>query len=89
MIFQTSLQLHQTLNFEIPQYESLTILNQMTCTGRQINFEIVRDRNYKVFMNTIANKFYSLNEKIGLNNLGLKPALVAKLFKSSTMFKHN
>ena len=53
----------------------------MTCTSRQINFEILRDNYTKIGMNTTANKFYCLSRKIGLNSQN------TPLFTSKKMMK--
>ena len=35
MLYQAALSLHKTLNFEIPDFEAITVLNQMIFTSRQ------------------------------------------------------
>ena len=56
MRYQSSLQLHKIINFEQPNFEAVTVLNQMTCT-------II-----KIGMNTTVNKFYQLSGKVTLNS---------------------
>ena len=66
MLFQASLNVHKLLNQDLISLEIVTVLNQMICTGRQTSFEILRDNNSKIGMNTTANKFYCISGKIGL-----------------------
>ena len=49
----------------------ITVLNQMICTSRQVNFQICRSNCFKIGKNTTANKFYALNNQIGLGMLNL------------------
>ena len=53
----------------------------MTGTVRQTNFEIVRDNNKKIGMNTTANKLYCLSGKVGLLALNLEFVHYKKLMK--------
>ena len=46
------------LNDPIVTSETLYIIEQSVFTGRQINFEILRQNNNKIGINTQANKFY-------------------------------
>ena len=69
MIYQAALLLHKTTNFEVPDFEAITVLNQMTITSRQISFLIFRNNSTKIGMNTTSNKFYQLTGKIALNSL--------------------
>ena len=81
MNYQAAINLHKLLNFETITFESITILNQMTGTVRQTNFEIVRDNNKKIGMNTTANKLYCLSGKVGLLALNLEFVHYKKLMK--------
>ena len=73
MFYQISLNLHKVLNFEYhPTHEQTTVLEQMLCGRRQLKFEIARDFNGKIGMNTTANKFYYISKLIGLDSLNLK-----------------
>ena len=54
----------------------------MTCTRRQINFEILKDNNSKFGMNTTENKFYCLSGKIGLKNFNLCFVHFKKIMKT-------
>ena len=81
MLFQASLQLQKIFNQEVLSFESVTVLNQMTCNRRQTNFEILRDNNGKMGMNTTANKFYCLSGKISLLVINLDFVHYKKLMK--------
>ena len=69
MLFQASLSLHKILNEELLSFESVTVLNQMTCTRRQTVFKIPRDNKNKIGMNTTAKKYYCKSGKISLLSL--------------------
>ena len=81
MHYQAALNLHKLLNFETVNFETVTILNQMTGTVRQTNFEILRDNNKRIGMNTTANKLYCLSGKVGLLALNLEFVHYKKLMK--------
>ena len=86
MSYQSAIQLHKTLNFihwtEIqPNFESITVLNQMTFTIRQMNFIVFRDNKTKIGMNTTANKFYQLSGKISMDSLNYSFVHYKKLMK--------
>ena len=81
MLYQSSLQLHKVLNQEVLSFESVTVLHNMTCTRRQTTFEILRDNNGKIGMNTTSNKFYCLSGKISLLVLNLGYVHYKKLMK--------
>ena len=53
----------------------------LICTSRQINFQIMRNFDSKIGMNTTANKLYHLNNLIGLNMLNLNFVHYKKLAK--------
>ena len=74
MYYQLSLSLHKTLpNLEADlNFETITVLDQIICSGRQLNFQIHKQCNLKIGLNTTANKFYHLNNKISLSMLDLK-----------------
>ena len=71
MYYQLALNLHKTLNFNDyePSFEIITVLDQIICTRRQVLFQIFRNSNCKIGFNTTANKFFHLNNKIGLEQL--------------------
>ena len=81
MLYQSSLKLHKMLNDPIVTTETLHIIEQSVFTGRQITFEIVRQNNNKIGMNTQANKFYHITKMIGLDKLNLSFVHYKKLMK--------
>ena len=81
MSYQAALSLYKTINFEVPDFEAITVLNQMTVSSRQTSFIIFRNNSTRIGMNTTSNKFYQLTNKITLNSLGLTFAHYKKLMK--------
>ena len=83
MYYQLALSLHKTLNTDVLDltFETITVLDQMICSRRQINFEIFRNSNRKIGFNTTANKFFYLNGKIGLELLNLTKIRFKKIAK--------
>ena len=81
MLYQSSLNLHKILNQDLISLEITTVLNQMICTRRQTTFEIIRDNNCKIGMNTTANKLYCLTGKISLLALNYSFVHYKKLMK--------
>ena len=83
MYYQLALNLHKTLKHEETDlnFEIITVLDQMVCTGRQIKFQIFRNSNCKIGSNTTANKFFHLNGVIGLDLLNLKRVHIKKIAK--------
>ena len=71
--YQIALNLHKSLNNveNDLSFERLMILDQIVCTSRQINFQTLRNFNTKIGLNTTANKFYHLNNKISFDRLNL------------------
>ena len=82
-LYQSSLKLHKTVNENLEDltFEQITVLNQMICTSRQVNFQVCRSNCFKIGMNTTANKFYALNNQIGLSMLNLSFVHFKKLAK--------
>ena len=78
---QAELLLHKTTNFEVPDFEGITVLNQTTLTSRQTSFLILGNNSTRIGMNTTSNKFYQLTGKILLNSLGLTFTHFKKLMK--------
>ena len=73
MLYKVAICLHKTLN-EIDSHlktETIRLFEQIICSRRQINFELFRNNDYKIGMNTSANKFYHINKLIGLDKLNL------------------
>ena len=83
MYYQLSLSLHKTLNTDACDFalETISVLDQMICTRRQINFAIFRNSNSKIGFNTTANKFFYLNDKIGLELFNLTKINFKKIAK--------
>ena len=73
MHYQLALKLHRTLNLDVHKlsFEVVTVFEQLICTRRQILFQIFRNSNTKIGLNTTANKFFYLNKMIGLEHLNL------------------
>ena len=91
MNYQLALNLHKTLNFDEndPSFEIISVLDQLICTRRQTMFRIFRNSNSKIGFNTTANKYFYLNDKIGLEQLSLnflrfKKAMKIKFLKYGT-----
>ena len=82
-LYQMALRLHKLVNENLVDltFEQITVMDQMICTRRQINFEIHRNNTGKIGMNTTANKLYPLNHLIGLNMLNLSYIHYKKLIK--------
>ena len=83
MYFQLALSLHKVLNHDGNElnFETITVLDQLVCTGRQIRFQIYRNSNCKIGFNTTANKLFYLNNKIGLDLLNLNWVHFKKIAK--------
>ena len=69
------------LNCDPLTFKTVTVLNQMVTTTRQSNFEILRDNNVKIGMNTTSNKFYCLSGKVNLLFLNLSYVHFKKVMK--------
>ena len=48
MLYQTSFNLHRAISVNEITLETVTILNQITCTRRLIKFEILRDKHSRI-----------------------------------------
>ena len=71
MSYQISLKLHKMLNDPVMRTETIRVMEQSVFTGRQVTFEILRNNNFKIGMNTQANKFYHITKMISLDKLNL------------------
>ena len=71
MHYQMSLNLFKIINNNDHElsFETVTVLNQIICTRRQLKFHILREFHTKIGLNTTANKLYHLNDLIGLDLL--------------------
>ena len=83
MLYQQALNLHKTINHvDFPQsFEHITLIDQTICTGRQLRFQMYRNNKSKIGMNTTANKFYHINNLIGLDMLNKNFVHFKKLAK--------
>ena len=82
MSYQISLNLHRVLNSVGPiSIELVNVLDQIICGRRQMRFEIFRNNQFKIGMNTTANKFYYVSNKIGLDLLNLSYVHYKKIAK--------
>ena len=84
MLYQLALNLHKTLNFNEldPSFETITVLDQLVCSRRQTLFQTFKNCNGKIGLNTTANKFFHLNNAIGLVHLNLDYLRFKKVVKS-------
>jgi hypothetical protein len=82
-LYQSALKLHKTVNENLDNlsFEQITVFDQIICTSRQTNFQISRRNNFKVGMNTTANKLFALSNKISLGMLNLTFVHFKKLAK--------
>ena len=71
--YQMSLKLHKLLNEHEnhPSFEHVTVMDQIVCTGRQVNFQILRKFSTKIGLNTTANKLYPLSNLINLDRFNM------------------
>ena len=74
MFYQLALNLNKTPGDRELQlsFETVTVLDQIICTRKQINFQIFKHCASKIGVNTTAKNFYPLNTKISLNMLNLE-----------------
>ena len=61
--------------------QHVTLMEQIMCTSRQINFQIFKIHNTRVGLNTTENKLFLLNNLIGLDKLNMNFAHYKKLAK--------
>ena len=80
-LYQISLRLHKMLNDPVMKTETLHVIEQSVFTGRQLTFNILRNNNSKIGMNTQANKFYYISKLIGLDKLNLNFVHFKKMMK--------
>ena len=80
-LYQISFKLYKVLNDPILKIETIKVMEQSLFTGRQMNFEILRDNRTKIGMNSLANKFYHITKMIGLEKLNLSFIHYQKIVK--------
>ena len=74
--------LHKVLNpLNEINFELVTVLEQTVCGRRQLRFELIRNFNGKIGMNTTANKFYHITNMISLDMLNLSYVHFKKIAK--------
>ena len=81
MCYQSALQLHKVWNRETLNFESISMLDQITLTSRQTSFLIFRNNSSRIGMNTTANKFYQLTSKIKLETQNFSFVHYKKIMK--------
>ena len=82
MLYQISLNLHKILNSDGPMTtELVTVLDQIICGRRQLRFEIYRNFQGKIGMNTTANKLFFISNLITLDSLNLSFVHYKKIVK--------
>ena len=93
MVYQMALKLHKLLNENTDDldFEQITVIDQLVCTKRQLNFELLQNFRSKIGSNTTANKLYPLSKVISLSVLGLDYVHFLVIFSLTLMghFKHN
>ena len=74
MLYQLSLSLHKLYNIDSwnLSFETITVIDQMILTSRQVNFKFLRNNRKKIGRNTTANKLYHISNLIGLERLNLE-----------------
>ena len=83
MSYQLSLSLYKSINqmYDSCTTEHSSLLANIVCTSRQLNFEIIRNNRTKIGMNTLSNRFYHISKLISLNNLNLGFTHFKKIMK--------
>ena len=83
MYYQMSLNLFKIINNNDNDlsFETITVLNQIVCSRRQLKFQILRNFNTKIGLNTTANKLYHLNDLISFDLLNLTFVHFKKIMK--------
>ena len=86
-LYQQFIWLYRILNFDGPEpsFETITVLDQLICTTRQLNFQIIKNNHRKIGLNTTANKLYHLNNSIGLVHFNLTLKNFKKQMKIKSM----
>ena len=83
MSFQSALHLHKIFNdmFVLCTTEHASLHCNVTCTSRQLKFEIIRNNKSKTGMNTITNKFYHISKQVSFDSLNFGFVHFKKLMK--------
>ena len=69
------------MNVNELDFEQITLLDQMVCTGRQLKFKVLRTNRRKIGMNESANKLYPLNDLVALDLLEKSFVHLKKIMK--------
>ena len=82
-LYQIALRAHKILSeMELGvSFEHVTVLNEIACTPRQLNFETFRNNKSKIGMNSTVNKLYHVSKLISLEALGHSFVHFKKLMK--------
>ena len=83
MNYQIALKLHKFLNKHenVLSFEHVTVMDQIICTSRQLSFQIFKNCNTKIGMNTTANKLHHISGLVGLDMLNLSFVHFKKIAK--------
>ena len=85
--YKLSLLLHKTYNSTTQNKDWLELADQIVITGRQSKFISYKSNNYKIGLNILVNRFYSLKQRIVLDDLNHNMPVFKK--KMKTEFKPN
>ena len=68
MLYQVALKLHRIMeDLDVRcTFDHVTIISNIVSTSRQTTFEILKDNNSKIGLNTTSNKLYRVNKQISL-----------------------
>ena len=83
MLYKLSINLHKTFNSteNFITTETIRLFEQTISNRRQTLFEVYRNNNKKIGMNTAANKFYHINKLVGLDKLNMAFVHYKKIMK--------
>ena len=71
MYYQIALKLHKLINDpeNVLSFEHITVMNQIVCTRRKINFQILRNCNSKIWHEHHSKQVVSLEQPRGITNV--------------------
>ena len=83
MSFQNTILLYKTMNdmFTYCSSEHAKLLNNIVCTGRQLKFEIIKNNETRIGLNTLSNRFYYISKLVSLDLLNLTYVHFKKIMK--------
>ena len=79
--YKLSLLLHKTFNSNDHDSDWLNFANQIVVTGRQTKFSLFKNNNFKIGLNILQNRFYTLSNLIDLDKLNLPFPAYKRLMK--------